>query len=70
MSTLQEIEQAIEQLPPSEAHRLSQWLVDRLNAKWDEQFESDVESGRLDAIAEQAIAEHRAGKSREFPSGQ
>ncbi len=67
MSTLQEIEQAIDKLPRGEAFQLGAWLDRRLNEKWDEQIESDVASGRLDKMAQQAIQEHRAGNSQSFP---
>ncbi len=68
MSTLQEIEQAIDQLPRNQAFKLSEWLDRRLNNEWDEQFESDVKAGRLDKVAQEALKEHRAGNSKSFPS--
>jgi hypothetical protein len=55
MSNLQEIEQAIERLPRSEVFALGEWLAARINAEWDEQFESDVHGGRLDEAARRAI---------------
>jgi hypothetical protein len=67
MSTLQEIEQAIDKLPRGEAFQLGAWLERRLNDEWDDQIENDVASGRLDKIAQQAILEHRAGNSQSFP---
>ena len=33
---------------------------------WDEQFENDVKSGKLDHLAEQGIADLRAGNCREL----
>jgi hypothetical protein len=70
MSTLQEIEKAIDRLPRDQAFELSEWLQQRLDDVWDRQFESDVREGRLTGIAEKAIAEHRAGKSKEFPGNE
>ncbi len=67
MSTLQEIEQAIDKLPRGEAYELGAWLERRLDDKWDRQIERDVASGRLDKLAQQAIREHRAGNSTSFP---
>ena len=47
-------------------------LVERLESKmadtWDRQIEGDVRSGRLNKIAQLALAEHRAGRSSPFPS--
>jgi hypothetical protein len=34
--------------------------------EWDEQIERDSESGKLDELFAKAIADHEAGKSREF----
>jgi hypothetical protein len=67
MSTVQEIEAAIQQLPREEIFHLREVLQHRFNDEWDKQFEGDVLSGRFDHLAEAAIAEHRAGKSTEFP---
>ena len=64
--TIHEIEQAITELPPDELARFRKWF-DEFDAKiWDEQFEQDANSGKLDKIAEKAIAEYRAGKSKEL----
>jgi hypothetical protein len=57
MSTVQEIESAIEKLGDSEIAELKAWL-------WDKEIEADVELGRLDFLADEALTEHRAGKTR------
>ena len=67
VSTLQEIEQAIDQLPRNQAFELGEWLERRLNSEWDEQHESDVKEGRLDKVAQEALKEQRAGNSTSFP---
>lgn len=67
MSTLQEIEKAIDQLPREQVFALGEWLLQRIDYQWDEQFEGDVASGRLAQAAEKALKEHRAGNSRDFP---
>jgi hypothetical protein len=36
-------------------------LIDEL---WDVRIERDVHEGRLDTLAEEALAEHKAGKTR------
>ncbi len=66
MSAVLEIEQAVSQLPPKELARFRQWF-EEFDAKiWDRQFEEDAKSGKLDKLANQAIAEFRAGKYREL----
>lgn len=68
MSTLEEIEEAIEKLPPEKVFELGDWLQQKLDDQWDRQIESDVRSGRLADVAARAIAVHRAGDSKDFPA--
>jgi hypothetical protein len=57
MSTLEQIEAAILTLPSNEFNRLRQWLADVDYQRWDEQLERDINEGKLDALAEEAIAD-------------
>jgi len=57
MTTVREIESAIEKLSDAEVAELKAWL-------WDRDIERDVAAGRLDAVAEEALDEHRSGKTR------
>lgn len=66
MSTLEQIEAAILTLPAEEFQRLRQWLSDVDYQRWDEQLEKDIEDGKLDALAEEAIAEFKAGHCRKI----
>jgi hypothetical protein len=66
MSTLEQIEAAILTLPPDEFQRLRQWFADLDYQRWDEQIEQDIAEGKLDALAEEAIAEFKAGRCREI----
>jgi len=67
MSTLQEIEKAIDGLPREQVFALGEWLQQRIEDQWDARFEEDATSGRLARAAERALKEHRAGKSTDFP---
>ena len=69
MSTVEEIEAAIEGLPRDEFFRLVDWLRDRFEDEWDRQIEEDAKAGRLDAFASEALAEYRAGSTKAFPPG-
>jgi hypothetical protein len=64
MSTVEEITNAIAQLPPEQVARIRAWLIEHEERAWDEQIEQDERAGRLDALAERALAEHRAGRTR------
>lgn len=68
MSSLQEIEQAIDKLPKDEVYVLGEWLQKRLDEEWDTQFEKDVASGRLNEAGQEAITEYRSGNTKDFPS--
>ena len=63
-----EIEQAIAELPQAEFFRLREKVQRRFDQEWDAEFERDVAAGKLDKIAAQVIADHRAGKSAPYPS--
>lgn len=66
MLTLNQIEAAILTLPSDEFQRLRQWVLDVDYQRWDEQLEQDIADGKLEALAEEAIAEFKAGHSREI----
>ncbi|MER3435947.1 MAG: hypothetical protein C4288_21875 [Leptolyngbya sp. ERB_1_1] len=66
MSSLEQIEAAILTLPPDEFQRLRQWFSDLDYQRWDEQIEQDIAEDKLDALAEEAIAEFKAGQSRKI----
>jgi hypothetical protein len=67
MSTVEEIEAAIESLPHDDFVRLLEWVRTRFNDEWDRQIEEDAKSGRLDRVAEDALSEYRAGRTKPFP---
>jgi hypothetical protein len=67
MSTLEQIEAAIETLPREDVLRLREWIQERFDDAWDKQIEQDAHSGRLDAMAREALTEYRAGQSSAFP---
>jgi hypothetical protein len=59
MSTVQEIERAIERLSDEEVAEIRTWL-------WDRDIARDSAGGHLDKFAEEALQEHRAGKTRKL----
>jgi hypothetical protein len=66
MTTAEDIEKAVEQLAPRELARFRAWFETFDAEQFDAVIERDVQSGKLDGFAEEALAEHRAGKSREL----
>jgi hypothetical protein len=67
MSTVGEIKQAIEKLPVADFLELSRWVLQRRGDEWDKQIEQDINAGRLDALAEEALNDLKAGRTRPFP---
>ena len=66
MSNVQEIEAAIQKLSPAELAALRAWFAEYDNTLWDQQLEDDVAAGRLDALADEALSDHREGRSTEL----
>ena len=64
MTKLEKIEQEIAKLSPAEVAKLAEWFADFHAGLWDRQIAADAEAGRLDRLAEQALSDHRAGRSK------
>lgn len=64
MTTVEEITAAIAELPPEQIARIRDWLEQRTAAEWDVQIEQDEREGKLEALADQALEEHRTGRTR------
>jgi hypothetical protein len=66
MSSIREIEQAIERLSPQELSVLRQWFAERDAEEWDKKFETDVRDGKLESAAEQALQDLREGRCKDL----
>ena len=62
ISTVAEIEKALQTIPLNDARKVADWLQHYLDEKWDTQIDSDIEAGRLDKVADKAIEDYRAGR--------
>jgi hypothetical protein len=67
MSTVQEIDKAIQELPESDVRTLTHWLDDYAESKWDKRIEADVAQGNLTSLAEEARAARVTDMRRRFP---
>ena len=63
MSKVESLEKQIRQLSPEELTEFRRWYANFDAELWDRQFESDVNAGKLDALAERALRAHEAGQS-------
>ncbi len=66
MTTAEDIEKAVEQLAPRELARFRAWFEVFDAEQFDAAIERDISAGKLDGHAEEALAAHRAGRSREL----
>jgi hypothetical protein len=66
MSTLDDIERAVAQLPPDELARFRAWFDQFEARQFDQKIERDAKAGKLDGLAEQALEAYRAGRAREL----
>lgn len=62
MNTVTEIEQAVQRLTDAELAAFRAWFAEYDADAWDRQMEADAAAGRLDALAEEALADLRAGR--------
>lgn len=61
MSTLEQIEEAILTLSSEEFQSLKDWFFEVDYQRWDEQLEQDITDGKLETLAQEAIADYQAG---------
>jgi hypothetical protein len=66
MTTVEQITGAVKRLPKKDLARFRKWFADYDAAVWDRQLEQDAAAGRLDALAREALRDHRAGRTREL----
>ncbi|MCG8586311.1 MAG: hypothetical protein MI757_16510 [Pirellulales bacterium] len=61
--TLNELENAVTNLSADDLAQFRDWFARYDSDAWDRELENDVAAGKLDALAESAIRDHKAGKS-------
>jgi hypothetical protein len=62
MGTVEEISKAVRGLSQVELKAFRAWFAEFDAAAWDEQFNKDVEAGRLDTLAEEALEDLDRGR--------
>jgi hypothetical protein len=66
MRTVEEIERAVEELPPDKLARFRAWFEGFDARLFDRKLEQDARSGKLDDLANKAIADFKKGRAREL----
>jgi hypothetical protein len=63
MGKIEELKKSLEELSLDEQRELADWFIELRERLFDEQIERDILAGKLDALAEEALADLRAGRT-------
>src|SRR5262245_12410357 len=66
MTKVEEIEKAVTALPAEDFARFREWFEALDAERFDARLEASIKSGRLDALAEEALEDARAGRVRKL----
>jgi hypothetical protein len=66
MTRVQKLEREIKELTRTELAAFRQWFQEYDATQWDRQIEEDALAGKFDRLAEKALADHRAGRTKEL----
>lgn len=66
MARVEELANEVQMLNRDELAAFRDWFRKYDSDEWDREIEQDVLSGRLDKLANEAIAEHKAGRTKEL----
>ncbi len=64
--TIEDLENAVSKLPPDQLAKFRDWFDAFDAARFDQKIERDAKAGKLDALAEQALADFHQGRAREL----
>jgi len=64
MGKLEQIEQEVASLAADELATFREWFAAFDADAWDKQIAADASAGRLDALADAALEEHRKGRTK------
>jgi hypothetical protein len=64
--TLSDLEKAVAKLPPDQLAKFRAWFEVFDAVRFDEKIERDAKAGKLDRLAEQALADFQKGRAREL----
>jgi hypothetical protein len=64
MTTVKQIEQALEHLPPDQLAEFRSWFAEFDASKWDAQIEKDAMTGKLDLLADEALRDFRSNRCK------
>jgi hypothetical protein len=66
MTKVEDIERAVSALAPKELARFREWFETFEAARFDARIDEDARAGRLDALAQAALDDLKAGRTRDL----
>jgi len=66
MTKIEKLEQEVQKLSRTELAAFREWFRTYDSNEWDRQIEEDIRAGKLDKLAEEALAAHKAEKTKEL----
>ena len=66
MTRVKQLEHEIQKLNRADFENFRNWFRNYEADAWDRQIEEDLQAGKLDNLAEEALAAHKAGKTKEL----
>ncbi len=64
MTRVEKLEREVQGLNRAELAAFREWFREYDSNEWDQQIEEDVRAGKLDQLAAEALAAHKAGKTK------
>jgi len=65
MTKVEKLENEVQRLDQDELAKFRDWFRKYDSDEWDKEIERDIMAGRLDRLAKEGIAAHKAGRTRE-----
>jgi KaiC/GvpD/RAD55 family RecA-like ATPase len=66
VTRVKKLEQEVQKLAREELAAFRDWFRKYDSDEWDRQIEEDIRAGKLDRVAQEAIAAHKAGRTKEI----
>lgn len=66
MARIEELTHEVQQLSREELAAFRDWFRRYDSDEWDKEIEEDILAGRLEGLADKAIDDHKAGRTKEF----
>jgi len=66
MTKVEKLEREVQKLSRTQLEAFREWFREYDAYEWDRQIEEDVRADRMDKLAEEALAEYKAGTLKEI----